>query len=97
MVMRTFTDFDTIDISLDDLDRVHGGIDAGQWSAITSQAAQYCPATVQKYGGMNPARISKPVAQRMANSCVAEMPGWEQPIARSRINGLLNNAFPKKK
>ena len=54
--MRTFPDFDTIDISLDDLDRVHGGIDAGQWSAIKSQAAQYCPATVQKYSGMNPAK-----------------------------------------
>ena len=95
--MRTFTDSDTLDISLDDLDRVHGGIDAGQWASIKQQAGSYCPATVAKYGSMNPAKITRGVAQQMANSCVAEMPGWEQGFARGRINSALSQAFPPKK
>jgi hypothetical protein len=96
-VMQTLLEQETIDISLDDLDAVLGGaISAQQWSQIKEQAAQYCPATVQKYGNLDPAKITRGTAQQMANSCIAEMPGWEQGIARSKFNGVLDQAFPRK-
>jgi hypothetical protein len=95
--MRTFTDSDTLDISLDDLDRVCGGINATQWASIKQEAAQHCPTTAAKYGSMDPSKITRGVAQKMANSCVAEMPFWEQGIARGQINSALSQAFPPKK
>jgi hypothetical protein len=84
-------------LSLADLESVRGGITAAQWTQIKDQAAPYCPNTVKKYGNIDPSTLTQSKAQGMANACVAEMPGWEQGIARGQINSMLGEAFPAKK
>ncbi|HEX4451214.1 MAG TPA: hypothetical protein VH143_10110 [Kofleriaceae bacterium] len=94
--MQTNHDLETIDISLDDLDAVVGGITAAQWNDVKSQAAPYCPNTVKQYAGVNPAKLSRGTAQKMANSCIAEMPFYDRGVAQGQFNSALNQYFSKK-
>jgi hypothetical protein len=87
----------TIDISLDELDAVVGGITAAQWNDVKSSAAPYCPNTVKQYSGVNPAKLTRGTAQKMATSCIAEMPFYDRGIAQGQFNSALNQYFPAAK
>ena len=89
--------FETIDISLDELDAVVGGITSAQWNQVKSQAQPYCPNTVAKYSGVNPATLTRKTASQMASSCIAEMPWYAKSTGQSDFNQALNQFFPKKK
>jgi|HubBroStandDraft_6_1064221.scaffolds.fasta_scaffold296990_2 hypothetical protein len=88
---------DTIDIDLDDLDKVVGGagIDPTIWSQVKEKAGKYCPATVKQYGGMDPSTITQPVARQMADACVAEMPWRDKLPGRLQLNDGIAKAFPQ--
>jgi hypothetical protein len=90
---------DTIDIDFDDLDKVVGGagIDPAIWSQVKQQAAPYCPKTVKQFGSMNPSKITQPVAQKMADACVAEMPWGDRFLGRMQRDDGIAKAFPPKK
>ena len=77
-----------------DLGRVVGGADL-DFAAIRRQAQAYCPATVARYGNVNPASVNRPVAQRMANECLAEMGPFQAAFARGPIQSAIDRAFPK--
>lgn len=90
------TDFsDTIDISLDDLDRVCGGkITQAVWNQVKTEAAPYCPNTVKQFGNLNPASLDKAHAQQIASQCVAEMPLYAKFTGKADFDAAIAQAFP---
>ena len=77
-----------------DLGRVTGGANL-DFAAIRRQAQAYCPATAARYGNVNPASVNRPVAQRMASECLAEMGPLRAAFARGPIQGAIDRAFPR--
>jgi hypothetical protein len=84
------------EISSSDLSNITGGVDAGEVAAIQQQAQQYCPVTAAKYANVDPAKVTRSQAVQMGNSCVAEINPAFRGIARGRIDGAINHAFPTK-
>jgi hypothetical protein len=84
------------ELTVTDLHDITGGAGAKpDFASIRAQAAPYCPKTVAKYGNLDPASITRPKAEKMGNDCIAEM-GPLGAMARSRIDGAINEAFPQK-
>jgi len=77
-----------------DLGRVTGGANL-DFAAIRQQAQGYCPATVARYGNVNPASVTRPVAQRMASDCLTEMGPFKAAFARGPIQSAIDHAFPR--
>lgn len=77
-----------------DLDGISGGANL-DFAAIRQRAQPYCPTTVARYGNVNPASVNRPLAQRMANECLAEMGPFQATFARGPIQSALDHAFPK--
>lgn len=80
-------------ISLEALSSVTGGAGVSQsWSQIREQAAPYCPQTVARH--RTPPR-SRAQAQSIGNACLAEMGSFKAAFARGRIQGAIDEAFPR--
>jgi hypothetical protein len=77
-----------------DLGRVVGGANL-DFAAIRRQAQAYCPATAARYASADPASVNRPVAQRMANQCLAEMGPLRAAFARGPIQTAIDRAFPR--
>lgn len=77
-----------------DLATIVGG-QATSFDQIRQQAQQYCPQTAQRYSGVNPSQITRPLAQRMGNECLAEMGPIKAMFARGPIQQGIDKAFPK--
>jgi hypothetical protein len=85
----------TAAIAVADLASVTGGADsAAGWDSIKQQASAYCPATAAKYGSLDPSAITRRKAHRMGNECIAEMGPFLGGLARTKINGAIDQAFP---
>jgi hypothetical protein len=65
------------------------------FAAIRQQAQAYCPNTAARYGTVNPASVTRPVAQRMGNECLTEMGTFKATFARGPIQSAIDHAFPK--
>ena len=63
--------------------------------AIRQQAQAYCPATAAKYAKVNPATVTRPVAQQMGNACLSEMGPFKATFARGTVQSAIDQAFPK--
>jgi hypothetical protein len=87
------------DITSDDLLAITGGAQSGSvdFSSIRQQAAEYCPQTAARYAGVNPSTVTRGKAQQMGNECVAEISPMLRGIARGRIDGAIDQAFPAHK
>jgi hypothetical protein len=83
------------EIASSDLSNITGGVNAADVQAIKQQAAQYCPVTAAKYASIDPAKVTRAQATQMGNSCVAEISPMLRGIARGRIDGEINKAFPQ--
>jgi hypothetical protein len=83
------------ELSALEIHRVAGGA-ALDFGAIRQQAQAYCPNTAARYGNVNPASVTRPVAQRMGNECLAEMGGFKAAFARGPIQNAIDHAFPPK-
>jgi hypothetical protein len=83
-----------IEISSSDLSNITGGVDAGEVAAIQQQAEKACPVTAAKYANVDPATVTRKQAVQMGNSCVAEITPMLRGLARSKIDGAINHAFP---
>jgi hypothetical protein len=77
-----------------DLGRVAGGANL-DFAAIRHQAQAYCPTTAARYGSVDSASVNRPVAQRMANECLAEMGPLRATFARGPIQSAIDRAFPR--
>lgn len=77
-----------------DLGRVAGGANL-DFAAIRRQAQAYCPTTTARYGNVDPASVNRPLAQRMAGECLAEMGPLRAAFARGPIQGAIDRAFPR--
>lgn len=77
-----------------DLGRVAGAANL-DFAAIRRQAQAYCPTTAGRYGNVDPASVNRPLAQRMANECLAEMGPLRAAFARGPIQGAIDHAFPR--
>ena len=65
------------------------------FAAIRRQAQAYCPTTAARYGHVDPASVNRPLAQRMAGECLAEMGPLRAAFARGPIQGAIDRAFPR--
>jgi bacteriocin-like protein len=83
------------EISSSELSNITGGVNAADVEAIKQQAAQYCPVTAAKYANIDPGKVTRAQATQMGNSCVAEISPMFRGIARGRIDGAINKAFPE--
>jgi len=83
--------------ALTDLDLTHASGGAGKldFGAIRQQAQAYCPATAARYAKVNPATVTRPVAQQMGNACLAEMGPFKATFARGTVQSAIDQAFPK--
>jgi len=79
-----------------DLRRITGGAEKLDFQAIRTQAQAYCPATVARYGNVNPDTVTRPVAQRMASQCLTEMGPFKALFARGPIERAIDEAYPAK-
>jgi hypothetical protein len=82
-------------ISTLDLARVTGGAAKLDFGAIRAQAAQSCPTTAARYAKVDPSTVTRPVAQTMADACLAEMGPFKAMFARGPVQGAIDRAFPK--
>jgi hypothetical protein len=48
-----------------------------------------------RYGNADPASVNRPLAQRMAGECLAEMGPLRAAFARGPIQGAIDRAFPR--
>jgi len=87
MTASTLTDLD--------LTRVSGGAGKLDFGAIRQQAQAYCPTTAARYAKVNPASVTRPVAQQMGNACLAEMGPFKAAFARGTVQSAIDQAFPK--
>ncbi len=78
-----------------DLSTVMGGQNTS-FDQIRQQAQQYCPQTAQKYGSVTPSQVTRPLAQRMGNECLAEMGPFKAMLARGPIQAGIDKAFPQR-
>ncbi|HEX3760067.1 MAG TPA: hypothetical protein VHW23_15230 [Kofleriaceae bacterium] len=81
-------------ISEIDLGHVTGGANL-DFNAIRQQAQSYCPSTAARYAHVDPASVNRPVAQKMANQCLAEMGPFTATFARGPIQSAIDRAFPR--
>jgi len=77
-----------------DLATIMGGQGA-DFDSIRQQAQQYCPQTAQKYSGVKPGQVNRPMAEKMGNECLAEMGPLKAMFARGPIQQGIDKAFPK--
>jgi hypothetical protein len=93
MTNNSLSELSTIDLST-----VVGGAggSAADFNAIRQQAQQYCPQTAARYAHVDPAKVTRSQAEQMGNSCVAEISPMLRGIARGRIDGAIDKAFPRK-
>jgi hypothetical protein len=80
-------------VSVIDLGRVSGGVN---WAEIKQKAQPYCPKTVEKYGSLDPSKVTRPLAQEMGNACLAEMGPGKAFFAKGTIHKAIDEAFPPK-
>jgi hypothetical protein len=83
------------EITEHDIHRVAGGA-ALDFNAVRTQAQAYCPTTAARYAGVNPASVTRPVAQRMGNECLTEMGSFKAAFARGPMQHAIDQAFPPK-
>lgn len=80
-------------INVEVLALVTGGAGVNQsWSQIRAQAAPYCPQTAAKFPAAPKTRAQ---AQGIGNACLSEMGSFKASFARDRINGAIDEAFPR--
>lgn len=77
-----------------DLRSIAGGANL-DFAAIRRQAQAYCPSTTARYGNVAPASVNRPLAQRMAGECLAEMGPLRAAFARGTIQSAIDRAFPR--
>jgi len=76
------------------LDQVAGGAKL-DFAAVRQQAQGYCPTTAARYANVNPATVTRPVAQQMGNACLAEMGPFKAAFARGPVQAAIEGAFPR--
>ena len=81
------------EITVLELDRVTGGA-ALDFAAVRQEAQAYCPKTAARYASVSPGSVTRPVAQRMGNECLAEMGPFQATFARGPITTAIDQAFP---
>jgi len=91
MTTNTLSEVETLD-----LDRIVGGAGT-DWNAIKAKAKPYCPKTVEKYGSLDPSKVTRPLAEKMGNECLAEMGPGTAFFARGQIHSAIDKAFPQPK
>ena len=86
------------ELSTLELSTIIGGAagSAADFDAIRQQAQQYCPQTAARFANVDPSKVTRQQAVNMGNQCVAEINPMLRGIARGRIDGAINQAFPAK-
>jgi hypothetical protein len=94
----TINDVSFLELCPEQLAAITGGAAPSrtQFDQIREQAAQYCPATAEKYASLNPAKLTRSKATRMGNECLAEMGPMSAMLARPRIESAIDAAWPRK-
>ncbi len=76
-----------------DLDHVCGGAQL-DFAAVRAQAQAHCPTTAARYANVSPAAVTRPIAQKLGNECLAEMGSFKAAFARGPVQSAIDKAFP---
>jgi len=85
-----------VELAACELTSVVGGAGRVDFNSIRQQAQQHCPQTAQRYANVDPSTVTRSKAEKMGESCLAEMGSFKASFARPVIENAINSAFPQR-